>query len=399
MSESFRYRASTATGDVVEGVINAASTRDALDELRRKSLVPVSLEGASSRTTTMPSARQSRVDALATALRSLATLLSAGTTLDRALGFAASSAGHSEVASGFERARQRVRDGEPLASALQHEGAVNTFGAAVVRAGEESGTLDVALSRVAEHAERVRELRAQLRSALLYPALMAIVAGAGVLVLLLFVVPRFTALLADIGGTLPWSTRALVAMSGVVTGWWWVWVPALLLMTFGVRQWLSVPANRARWHATRLTVPVVGELERDVTAARYTRALGVLLQSGVGILPAMRLARGVVMNDAFGARCDDAVREVSEGATVGAALAGALPPLAWQLVSAGEESGRLDELALRAADALDAGVERRLKGAIGLVEPVLIVLFGGVVGFVALALLQAVYSINAGTLP
>ncbi|MFN8574636.1 MAG: type II secretion system F family protein [Gemmatimonadaceae bacterium] len=397
MTESFRYRASTATGDLVEGVIQAGSSRDALDELRRKSLVPVSLEGASTQRAATSVARQSRADATATTLRSLATLLSAGTTLDRALGFATSSAGHQELAAGLERTRQRVRDGETLASSLQHEGIVNTFGAAVVRAGEESGTLDAALARIADHAERVRELRGQVRSALLYPALMAVVAGAGVLVLLLFVVPRFTVLLADIGGTLPWSTRALVSLSQLVTNWWWVWLPGMALMFVGARQWLSTPANRVRWHAFRLRAPVTGELERDIAAARYTRALGVLLQSGMGILPAMRLARAVVTNESFGARCEAAVAEVSQGASLASALADVLPPLAWQLIAAGEESGRVDELALRSAEALDSGVQRRLKAAIGLVEPVLIVLFGGVVGFIALALLQAVYSINAGT--
>lgn len=186
--------------------------------------------------------------------------------------------------------------------------------------------------------------------------------------------------------------------SAAVTGWWWVWLPLLVLLVVAVRQWLAVPAQRVRWHAARLRWPVVGELELELAAARYTRVLGVLVHSGVGILPAMRLAREVVGNLALATRLTRAVEAVGRGDRVGTALKGILPPLAVQLIAAGEESGQLDALSLRAADTLDAGVQRRLKSLVALVEPALIVLFGGVVGFIALALLQAVYAINAGTL-
>jgi type II secretory pathway component PulF len=378
--------------------VQAGSTREAIDALRRQTLIPVSLEPTGSAAPQGRTRREPRADALATSLRTLATLLAAGTTLDRALGFAGEHAGHQDVAGGFERVRQRVRDGSSLSAALGAEELLGVFGIAVVRAGEESGGLDDALGRLAEHYERVRDLQAQLRSTLLYPALMAIVAGVGIVVLLTFVVPRFSALLADVGGTLPWTTRALVSMSGVVTHWWWLWLPLIALLFVGTRQWLLAPEHRVQWHASRLRWPVLGDLELKLAAARYTRALGVLVKSGVGVLPAMRLAGQVVTNAALGTRLASAVEEVSKGERIGASLVGSLPPLAVQLISAGEESGKLDELSLRAADALDSDVQRRLKSLIALVEPVLIVLFGGVVGFIALALLQAVYAINAGTL-
>lgn len=398
MSGSFRYTASTTTGEVIEGVVRAGSAHEAINELRRQTLVPVSLEPAADRARASWTRRQSANDAIALSLRSLATLLSAGVTLDRALAFAAENVAHAGVGAQLAGVRRRVRDGAPLAAALGAEAMVGAFGAALVRAGEESGTLDGALARLADHVERVRDLRAQLRSALLYPALMGIVAGVGVLVLLLFVVPRFTALLADVGGTLPWSTRTLVTLSAAVTRWWWLWVPAVALGAVASRQWLAVPANRLRWHAWRLSWPVAGDLERRIAAARYTRALGVLLQSGVGITSAMRLARDVVTNEALVHQLDVAASDVSHGKGIGASLASALPPLASQLIAAGEESGRLPELSLHAAETLDTDAQRQLKSLVAMVEPVLILLFGAVVGFIALALLQAVYSINAGTL-
>ena len=398
MNTAFRYRASTPSGDVVEGVVQAATPREAIDALRRQTLVPVSLEPAEGAVVRSRTRREPPVDALATSLRTLATLLTTGTTLDRALGFAGEHAGHPQVTDGFARVRQRIRDGSSLSAALGAEELMGGFGIAVVRAGEESGGLDDALDRLAQHYERVRDLQAQLRGALLYPALMATVAGVGIVVLLTFVVPRFSALLADVGGTLPWTTRTLVSMSGVVTHWWWLWLPMIAIVAVATRQWLQAPEHRVQWHASRLRWPVVGDLESKLSAARYTRALGVLLKSGVGVLSAMRLAGQVVTNAALSARLEAALEAVTKGERIGASLAESLPPLTVQLIAAGEESGKLDELSLRAADTLDADVHRRLKSLIALVEPVLIVLFGGVVGFIALALLQAVYSINAGTL-
>ncbi|MCC7323343.1 MAG: type II secretion system F family protein, partial [Gemmatimonadaceae bacterium] len=215
MSVAFRYRAATAAGDVIEGVLQAPTPRAAIDELRRQTLVPVSVEpverAAATRQAPQWLGGQRRDDALATATRTMATMLAGGATLERALRFAADHAATGELRDALSAVRQDVQRGETLATALRTR--VATFGTlapAVVRAGEESGTLDDALARLADHVERTRDLRAQLRAALLYPALMGLVAGAGMLVLLTFVVPRFVALLNDTGGTLPVSTRLLI---------------------------------------------------------------------------------------------------------------------------------------------------------------------------------------------
>lgn len=392
----FKYRAATATGALVEGTITAPSPREAIAELRRQTLIPVSVEAT--RSSARSHTRASRDASLADTLRGLASLLGAGVPLDRALEFAATNSNHEALAASLQKVRQRVRDGEPLAAAMGSEGVVDPFGAALVRSGEESGTLDGALARLADHHERVRDLRAQIRGALLYPALMAVVAGVGVVVLMTFVVPRFSALLADVGGSLPWSTRALVALSQAVTRWWWLWLLLGSLVALAMRRWLTDSQHRRQWHSARLGLPLVGRLELKLSAARYARALGVLLQSGVGMLAAMRLARGVVTNAALAARLEQATQAVADGKRLGSALHDILPGTVVQLIAVGEESGRLDELSVRAADAMDADVERQLKTLVGLVEPVLIVLFGSVVGFVALALVQAIYAINAGAI-
>jgi type II secretory pathway component PulF len=153
-----------------------------------------------------------------------------------------------------------------------------------------------------------------------------------------------------------------------------------------------------RWHGARLGWPVAGPLERAVATARFARAFGILLRGGSGVLAALRVAREAVTNGALGERLDAAAQAVERGEPVSAALDGVLPPLATQLLAVGEESGSLDAMALRVADTYDAESARALRSLVALVEPVLIVAFGGLVGFVALAMLQAVYSINAAAL-
>jgi len=378
-------------------VLHAGSPRDALDELRRQTLVPVSVEPVLGRVTgsgSMP--RISRRDALATTMRTVATLLSAGMALDRALDFAASNAGEPHVAAAWRAVLTDVQSGVSFAESMRKQELFGTFAAAIVRAGEESGQLDSALARLADHFERTNELASQLRGALLYPALMGVVSGIGVVVLLAFVVPRFVAMLSDVGGKLPLSTRLLVGASAVVTRGWWIWGPLVLLAIFGTRQWLMNPTNRRRWHAARLRIPVAGGVEAMVQTARFARALGVLLRSGTPILTALRLARDVVRNDALAVGIDEAVAAVGRGDRVAASLAGHLPPLAVQLLAAGEESGSLDAMCERVADVYDSDVQRSLRTLVRLVEPALIVTFGLVVGFIALAMLQAMYSINAG---
>jgi type II secretory pathway component PulF len=401
---TYRYRAATASGEVVEGVVQAATPGAAIDALRRQTLVPVSVEpagaaagAARSRWQWIPASRHD--DALAAATRTLATMLAAGSPLDRALDFAARHATTEPLRLALDGVLADVRRGESLAASLgARPQAFGTLAPALVRAGETSGTLDDALAQLADHVERTRDLRAQLRAALWYPALMGIVAGVGVTILLAFVVPRFAEMLDGTGGTLPASTRMLVALSGAVTQGWWIALLLAAAAAAGGRAWLQDAGNRARWHALRLQLPVAGRVERTIATARFSRALGTLLRSGAGVVTALRIARESVTNLAMSAGIERAIGLVERGEPVASSLASVLPPLAAQLLAVGEETGALDTMALRIADTSDAEAQRSLRSLVSLVEPLLIVCFGGVVGFVALAMLQAVYSINVTTL-
>jgi len=393
--DRFRFRAATDTGRIVEGVLQAVSRSGALEELRRQQLVPVDVAPVADAVGRRRRRTMARGPALAVFSRTVATMLGAGVTVDRAVGFAGRQAGHPAVAAAARDVHDRLQGGESLADALgKHPDIFGPVFCAMVAAGEESGALDEAMARVADHEDEVTEIRSEIRSALVYPALMTVATGAGIILLLLFIVPRFAAMIMEEGGTLPLSTRALVNASRVAVNGWWLLILGPVSATIGARAWLRSPGNRRAWHAWRLRLPLAGELEEKYATARFSRALGMLLGSGRPILSSLDTARASVSNAALGADFERAMEAVSHGQSLHAALADALPPLANELIAVGEESGRLDEMCMRIAESYDAEVRRSIRTLVAIIEPAMILFFGVIVGFVALAMLQAIYGIR-----
>lgn len=410
----WRYRAAAADGAPVRGEIDAASEREAVDELRRRSLWVVELEpsggGRSLRTADVlagPGTGAASTwnrwwgasDAqLAVVVRALATLLEAGVPLYRTLTYAARESTTPGLRAAFASVRDAVERGEPLSTAMAAQSAFPAVFAPLVAAGEGSGTLDASLSLLADHLDRREALRAKLTSALVYPLILAFASTIGVTVILFLVVPRFATLISDSGGRLPASTQLLIGLSAALTKGWW-----LMLLTLGVTavafgRWLREPAARERFDASRLRWPLVGRLERMRAAAGYTGTLAIGLRAGVSLVRSMGLARAVVRNKSLAASLTEAERRVQGGASLSQSLSGLLPPLTERLLDVGETGGNLAGMAARAAEAADGELQRTVTHAVALIEPVMIIGFGGVVGFVALALLQAIYGLNAGGL-
>jgi type II secretory pathway component PulF len=398
MTDQFRYRASTLEGQLVEGVVQAPSRKLALEELGRQQLYPVDLAPVTEASRGATRRTLGRSAALALFARTVATMLAAGVGLDRAIVFAAGQARHPEVAEAGRDVHQRLRSGSSLADALAGHAVFGPLFVAMVAAGEESGALDETLERLADNLDEQVELNAQIRASLLYPALMAFASTVGTAILLLFVVPRFASMIVEGGATLPLSTRILLGISWVVVHAWWLLLLAGGLLALGARAWLARPENRLRLHSWRLAWPMVGDLELKYATARFSQALGMLLRSGRPVLASLRTARSTVSNLSMRVALDRAADAVSHGKRVHVAMAGTLPALAAELIAVGEESGRLDELCLRIAQTYDTEVRRSLRSLVAVIEPALILLFGLIVGFVALAMLQAIYGVDVSRL-
>ena len=412
----WRYRSVSANGASVQGEIAAASERDAIDDLRRRSLWVVELQPMAGtqrapqvagsmgavRSLERPSTwwrwRENTNADLAVVIRAVATLLEAGVPLYRALTYAAQEAATEGVRSGFGAVRDAVSRGESLSSAVSAQPVFPAVFAPLIAAGEGSGTLDASLELLADHLERRDALRSRLRSALVYPFILAVASIVGVTVILLLVVPRFATLITDSGGVLPVSTRLLIAVSTALTTRWWMIVLTLAVTVLVIERWVRDPAARMRMDESRLRWPLVGRLERLQAAAGYTGTLAIGLRAGVSLIGSMRLARAVVRNRYLATSLAEAERRVHGGAGLSQSLAGLLPPLTERLLDAGESSGDLAGMAGRAAESADRELQRTVSQAVALIEPVMVIGFGGIVGFVAMALLQAIYGLNVGRL-
>lgn len=414
----WRYQAADAQGAMSRGELEAVSAEAAVDLLRRRALWVIDLEPVSAAAAAIggtargalraPAATAGVLDrlsrrttdadeSLAILTRSVATLLEAGVPLERALAFAASGETDLRWQQVFAGLQAAVTRGASLSEAASRSDALPRAYAPLLAAAEASGSMAATFGRLADDLEARSQLRARVRAALVYPTLLALASTVGTLVILVVVVPRFADLIAGAGGTVPASTRLLIALSALLSRFGWLVVVALVLAGTAMRQALQNVARRRRWHAARLRWPLVGRFEREQAAAGYLSTLAVALESGVPLLRAMALARGTVGNDELSERLTVAESAVRDGGAVSQALADSLTPLATRLLEAGEQGGALAPLARRAATAAGEQVQRAITSAVTLIEPVMILGFGGVVGFVALALLQAIYGINASS--
>jgi type II secretory pathway component PulF len=331
--------------------------------------------------------------------RAVAALLPAGMPLARALR-AATATAPEPLRPAFDGVRMRVERGDELASALaEHPRLFSPLYVGVVRAGEKSGALDAAFERLAAHLERESELRSKLVSMSIYPVLLALVGIAAVLVLVLFVLPRFAELLLSSGATLPRSTALILSAAATARESWRV----LLLIPLGLLfllLFLRQTQNGRHLAATLLVhVPIAGAWRRQALAASFARMVGELLSGGAPLLAALSDARDCMSDPVARAETDRIRTRVREGSSLNAAIGERtiFPAVLPQLVALGEEAGRLAEFLLKSADLLERRTERAVERMVALAEPVMIVSFGGMVALVALALLQAIYGVNAGS--
>jgi general secretion pathway protein F len=391
---AFRYEAVRSDGGLVRGLLDAASEPAAAGVLSARGLYPILVESSPVPDTRYPFGfgRPSR-RAQATVFQSLAAFVEAGVPLQKAL------QATDRVASGplrdaLGRVTQRVREGSSLGSALAAAHLFSAVTVGLVRAGERGVGLGPALSHAAAQLEREAETDARVRAALTYPALLAVVGTGSIALIVLFVVPRFAALLSDLGQALPVATRLLLGAADVVRR--YGLVGAVLGAALAVAAVRLIGERRAGWHGWLLRLPLIGALRHALASARAARTLGALLGTGTPALAALEIAREAAGDAAVAARIASARSRVAEGQGLTAALevTGALTPSALQLAAIGEGSGRLPTLLAKAAELDDQEAERRLKTLVSLLEPGLILLFAGLVAFVAAALLQAVYALR-----
>jgi general secretion pathway protein F len=267
---------------------------------------------------------------------------------------------------------------------------------ATVGAGEQSGRLDTVLERLADYTERRDQLQQRVLGALLYPIVLTAMCVVVVAGLLTYVVPQVVAVFESGGNSLPWLTRALLAVSAFLREWGLLLLLLTALGGFAFMRWLRAKAARRRFEGLLLRLPLLGRLLRSLGAARFTRTFSILTGSAVPALEGLRLAGATVGNLPMSEAIETAAERVREGAPIGRSLAasGLFPPLTVHLISSGESSGRLEEMLGRAADAEERELDRLLTALVGLLGPLLIVAMGVLVLLIVFAMLQPIFEMN-----
>ena len=397
------YRAADPLGKVIEGVMEANEERLVISQLQAQGFIPISVRlPAQARrfslqlSTFFPFRKVSHKDVM-TFTQQLSTLVGAGLPLDRSLYILTELTENREFKAIIENVHKSVRGGSSFADALaKHPRCFSKLYVNMVRAGEAGGVLELILARLAEFLETSQELKEYITSAMVYPILLVLVGGGAIAILLTFVIPKFATIFSDMGQTLPLSTRFLLALSGGIRDYWWAILAVFGLIYWGVKTYINTTEGRLKWDGLKLKLVVVKTLVQKVEVARFTRTMGTLLRSGVPILTAITIVREIIGNRIIA----NSLSGVHDGVKEGEGMAKPLkryrffPSLAIHMITVGEETGKLDEMLLKVADTYDKDVRNTVKRFVSLLEPLMILIMGIVVGFIVISMLMAIFSVN-----
>ena len=397
----YLYKATTLAGQTVEGAMEGKDEETVVQSLHHLGYIPIRIVSTQEKAPALRLAsflpRRVGVKHVLTFTQELSALVSAGLPLDRSLNILGTITENEILREAIKDILKRLEGGNSLSEALgNHPRIFPRLYINMVKAGESGGFLETILSRLAQYLQSTKEIRDHLVSVMIYPLILTIVSGISVIILVTFVIPRFARIFSDMGQAIPLPTQILLAISQTVRGYWWALLGAIVLAYLGLKMYLKDEERRLKWDQFKLRWVAVGDLIKKVEVARFARTLGTLLQSGVSILPALSLVREISQNRAISKSIHYVHDRLREGKGMSRSLEETeiFPALAVHMISVGEETGRLDEMLLKTAETYEVTVQNAVKRFVSLLEPLIILVMGGVVGFIVISMLLAIFSIN-----
>lgn len=403
----FRYKAIDSDGKIHEGEMESADRTTALAAILKRSWRPIGLRDASSRKKgdiPMPKflkRKKVKSDDLVMFTRQLSAMVSAGVPLLRALG---SLEHHSdspilkEIISDIYR---QVQSGTALADALEkHPIAFSDVYINMVRAGEAAGILDDILRRIAIQQEKNATIRKKIKSAMTYPIVLIFITIGAFFGLMLFVIPQIGTILKDLGGEdaeLPLLTQVMLEISSIITAYWFIVLPVLVIGVQLLLRYIKTPSGKANFHRLVLKLPGIKTIIVKVAIARFARTFSALMGAGVAVLEALDVTAHAVGNVVYEKALKDAAREVQNGATLSSIIERneLFPPIVAQMLAVGEETGQTDTVLVKVADFYEEEVDVAIEGLSSIIEPVMIVLMGGMVGLIAASVMQPIAGLSS----
>jgi general secretion pathway protein F len=396
----FEYKAVTPSGETLSGEMEAAGQDQVFARLQASGSIPISAREQSAGwqlDRLWRGRRGLNQREVGDFTQQLSTLLGAGLPLDRSLSILAELAENDRIRDLVNKIRNHVREGGSLSDAMdQRHGVFSRFYINMVRAGEVGGSLDQTLARMAEYLERNKELKDGVLSAMIYPALLMVLAVASLMLLMVYVIPQFTPMFDDFGGQLPLLTRIVVGVGDVLQAFWWGLIAIALALVVWFQRQLAQPESRRRWDRRFLAMRWVGDVIAKIETARLARTTGTLLINGVPLLSALSIAKNVMSNTILADDVAEAAKAVKTGSPLAQALAENknLPRLAIQMVNVGEETGQLDDMLIKVANTYDREVKVTIDRLMSLLVPMLTLGLALLIGVIVMSVLLAILSVN-----
>ncbi len=389
----YSYTAATLEGATVEGVVEASDERGAVEKIRNTGVIPIKISVPGRSLGKTFAFRSSRGDLL-TFTTELSALLSAGLPIDRSLNILAEISEGSHMKEVIHSVLTGIRGGSSFSEALQkHPGIFSRLYISMIRAGETGGVLDIVLDKLTEFLETAKELRDSVVSAMVYPLILTLTGGISIVILLTFVIPRFSSIFSEIGGNLPLSTQIILTISQALRSYWWIVFPMVIAAFALVKFYAGTEKGAYKWDELKLKL--LGDVIRKLETARFCRTLGTLLRSGVPFLQALTNAKDVIGNRIIAGSVGAVIKNVREGKGIAGPLieVDAFPQLALSMIKVGEETGQLDTMLLKVAATYEKGLRDAVKRFMSLLEPAIILAMGIIIAFIVVSMLMAVFSI------
>ena len=400
----FQYRAADQAGKLIEGVMEADAEQSVVVRLREMGCVPLRIALPTGRPATtmrsplpLGSRRKVSQQQLLQFTRELGTLLGAGLPLDRSLSILGGLIEGGEFSKVLRSLVEAVRAGKSLAASMgEYPDVFPKIYVNMIRAGEAGGILEGVLRYLTEYLESTIALKEDIKSALIYPIILASAASLSLLVLFVFVIPKFATIFRDNGRALPVITKIIIELSQILAQYGWVILLVICAAIVGALFYIRSPEGRAEWDRMCLRSWLLGDLVRKFETARFCRTLAALLKGGVPVLEALGTVQGVVANRLLARAVSQVQARVREGKGMARPLneSGVFPRLALNMITVGEETGKLDNMLAEVANYYDQEVKRATKRLTSLLEPVLILGMGLIIGIVVISMLMAIFSIN-----
>jgi general secretion pathway protein F len=402
----FNYKATDQNGKIVTGTQDASDEKGVVASLQAQGYIPIRISSSAKELSQLSLRWEKSIFSFLKKVsdkdilrftEDLATLLSSGLTLDRALQILRDASDKEALKSVLSKVLKAVQKGNFLSDALAgYPKEFSQFYVNMIKAGEAGGFLDLILERMSIYLRDIKELKDYIVSAMIYPLFLLCIGGVSILILLIYVIPKFAVIFADLGQAIPLSTQLLLGGAAIFRKYFLLLFAVFAAVVFLGRRFARTPVGRYRIDSFFARLPVVGGFIQELETARFARTLGTLIRSGVPILGSLTLVQGVIRNRVIAESLDFIRERVREGDALSKPLADSnrFPQLATQMITVGEETGRLDEMLFKIADIYEKKVRSFIKKCISLMEPATILIMGIIIGFIVISMLMAIFSMN-----